>query len=133
MSLNEDSKPYYSPSEIATLLIDCGYRGKLEQLESGRHIIRSATSGYKFAIYLYTPKDEPDHVTTMQFTSSFTEKYSLERVNKWNADRRFVKAYCDGDGDLCLERDVIVQYVAPAYFKECFEFWDVLLGKLNEI
>lgn len=132
MPLSEFAKPYYSPAEIAAVLIDSGYKAEMEQLESGRTVIRSSTSGYRFSIYLYGPKDQREHVTTIQFRSSFTDRVSLESVNRWNSDKRFVKAYSDQDGELALEWDVVVKFVAPAYFKECVEWWDVLLGDLKD-
>ena len=53
MGLSELSKPYYSPEELSRILQDAGYKAELDTLQSGRKVIRSATSGYKFTLYTY--------------------------------------------------------------------------------
>jgi hypothetical protein len=133
MSLSEYSKPYYSPAEIASIISDCGYKVQIDQLESGRKVIRSATSGWNFLIYMYGPNDEPEKIYTIQFTLAIVRKPTLQEINKWNAEKRFLKAYIDNDGDLWLEWDVVLKYVAPLYLKECIEYFDLILGSLNEI
>jgi hypothetical protein len=82
---------------------------------------------------MYGPNDEPEKIYTIQFTLAIVRKPTLQEINKWNAEKRFLKAYIDNDGDLWLEWDVVLKYVAPLYLKECIEYFDLILGSLNEI
>ena len=132
MGLSELSKPYYSPEELSRILQDAGYKAELDTLQSGRKVIRSATSGYKFTLYTYGPKDDLNVVHSIQFAAYFSSKISFEQANKWNKERRFVKVYQDADGDLCLEWDVVVRYASPAFVKDCVEWWGVAISDLNE-
>lgn len=129
MSLSEFSKPYYSPEEIASIVRDCGYKAELEQLPDGRKAIRSSASGHSFSIYLYGADEQ---IRSIQFVSIFS-KTTLENTNRWNSEKRFIKAYCDSEGDLWLEWDVVTTFVAPAFFKECIEFWDALFAQAAQV
>lgn len=133
MSLSEIAKPYYLPSDIASVIQESGYRAEMDKLDSGRTVIRSAAGGFRFGVYLYGKKDNQDHIVTMQFSSSFSQKVTPEQTNKWNKEKRFIKAYADSDSELCLEWDIVVSFVSPAAIKECLEWWELVIGKVGEI
>lgn len=44
--------------------------------------------------------------TNMQFWAGFKKKADLQKVNEWNKNKRFSRAYIDGDGDPVVEWDV---------------------------
>jgi hypothetical protein len=130
----EIAKPFYSPAEIAGAFTDNGYKAQINQLENGRKVIYSAASGYKFSIFLIAwNKDDPERIESIQFYVYFSTKVSLKNVNAFNARMRFIKAYCDGDGNVNLEWDVLVAAVAPKYIKECIGHWDRMIGDLREL
>jgi len=133
MVLSEIAKPYYLPSEIASIIQDCGYRAEMKKLDSGRTVIRSAAGGFAFSIYCYGTKENKDHVTTVQFSSSFSQKVTTEQVNKWNQKKRFIKAYADSDGELVLEWDIVVTFISLAAIKECLEWWEAVISMVGEI
>jgi hypothetical protein len=129
----ETAKPYYSPSEIACILRECGFEAELRTFDDGRAAILSSAGGILFSIYLHGDGERLDRIATLQFSSSFGDKVTLDQVNRWNKGKRFLKAYVDDDGELCLEWDVVVSYAPPATIRECLEWWEILLGRVDEI
>jgi hypothetical protein len=132
MMLSENAKPYYSPEDIAAIIQASGYGADIRTFD-GCTVILSSARGLSFSIYLYGERNNRNRITNLQFSSSFGDKVTLEQVNKWNKENRFLKAYVDDEGDLCLEWDIIVSFVPPAAIKECLEWWEAILGKVDEI
>jgi hypothetical protein len=133
MSVAEIAKPYYSPSEIADIVQECGFEADLRTFGDGRAAILSSSGGILFSIHLHGDGERLDRVTTLQFSSSFGDKVTLEQVNRWNREKRFLKAYADDDGELCLEWDVVVSFAPAAAIRECLEWWEIVLGRVDEI
>jgi hypothetical protein len=66
---------------------------------------------------------------------AFWEKGSvtLEKVNRYNRDRRFGRAYIDKDGDLALDMDVELEYgMSRRNLEEAFADWKLSLKTLKE-
>lgn len=133
MSLSEVAKPYYSPSDIVSVMQGCGSRAEMEKLNSRRTVIRSAGGGCRFSVDLYGPKDAQDRINSIRIYSLFSQPVTLEKANAWNSEKRFVKAYADKDGELCLELDAVINFVPPAAIKEILEWWEYFLGKVDEL
>lgn len=131
--MNELSKPYYSAEELAGVFSNAGYKAEIDALPSGRKVIRSSAAGHKFNVYTYGPKDNLERIRTMQFTYGVVRKPPIESVNKWNENMRFGRAYLDDEGDLWLDWDCVLTYASPAYVKECLEWWEISLGKIDDL
>lgn len=131
--MSEMSKPYYSVEEIASIFSRAGYKAEIDVLSSGGKVIRSSASGHNFSVYLYAPKDQPEHVRSIQFAYAVARKPSIQAANAWNQEKRFGKAYLDEEGDLCLEWDCVVTFASPAFIKECLEWWEIILGQINDL
>jgi hypothetical protein len=132
MGLSEIAKPYYSAEDIAAIIQDSGYSADVKIFD-GCTVILSSARGICFSIYLYGEREHRDRVTNLQFSSSFGDKITFEQANKWNRENRFLKAYVDDEGDLCLEWDVVVTFVPPGAIKECLIWWEVILSRVDEI
>jgi hypothetical protein len=132
MMLGETAQPFYSPEQIASIIEASGYRADLKTFD-GCKVILSSARGFSFSIYLYGERDHRDRIESLQFTSSFGDKVTVEQVNRWNKENRFLKAYVDDEGDLCLEWDVVVSFVPPAAIRECLSWWEVILGKVDDM
>ena len=68
--------------------------------------IRASADGTPFAIYLYDCKK--DRCASMQYAASFPagQGLSLARINAWNRQSRYVRAYLDASGRVFGEYDV---------------------------
>ena len=71
-------------------------------------VIRSSAGGAPFAIYLYDCRK--DRCTSLQYVASFpnTEALSLAKINAWNRQSRYVRAYLDRSGRVLGEYDLDV-------------------------
>ena len=68
--------------------------------------IRSSADGTPFAIYLYDCRK--DRCASMQYAASFPagQGVSLARINGWNRQSRYVRAYLDASGRVFGEYDI---------------------------
>jgi len=69
-------------------------------------IVRSQVDGTPFAIYLYDCRK--DRCASLQYEASFsnTENISLARLNNWNRQSRYIRAYLDRSGRVIGEYDL---------------------------
>ena len=62
-------------------------------------MIRAEGRGYTFTVFFYGCTENRD-CTTLGFNSYFADGTSdIAKVNGWNRENRFGRAYVDGDGD----------------------------------
>ena len=55
-------------------------------------------------------------------------KPSQERINAWNASKRFGRAYIDPDGDAAIEMDINLKNgISPANLSASFAIWRLIL------
>jgi len=76
-------------------------------------------AGVKFALIAYGTA--AGSATTMQLVATFSDNSQsrakkVDTVNQWNKEKRFLKAYVDGDNDVTLEMDLVA--VGPVEPKE---------------
>ncbi|MDO8410091.1 MAG: YbjN domain-containing protein [Phenylobacterium sp.] len=92
--------------EVIEVLQAKGYRAQEDEDGIGDPMIRSATDGVNYNIYFYGC--EGARCTSIQFTVAFgmNEPMTLDRINAWNREMRFSRAYLDDEMDPVLEMDV---------------------------
>ena len=60
----------------------------------------------------------------LQLYASFKKKTSLVRINEWNRDKRYTRAYIDKEGDPVLEADLDLEGGSSmGAVKELFRTW----------
>lgn len=92
--------------EVIEVLQATGYRAQEDEDGVGDPMVRSATDGVNYNIYFYGC--ESTRCTSIRFGVAFgmKEPMTLERINEWNRDMRFGRAYLDDEMDPILEMDV---------------------------
>jgi len=115
---------------IANALDEEGYQAKIERSEDQSFIV-SSTAGNRFAIFL--SDCDGDLCETMQFYAGFEAQgrtISLGKLNQWNADRRFGRAYRDSDGDAVVEMDVnmVEQGISKELFADNLSLWTAIVS-----
>lgn len=100
-----------SPSTIKAMIESRGWPAKLVTKDSGNPYISSEIKGMKFAI-LFMNCSNGRNCKTLQYYIGFggSKDVSLSRINKWNKEKRFARAYIDNDGDPVLEMDVDLDF-----------------------
>jgi hypothetical protein len=109
-----------------------GYKAQVEVEKDGSKHINSASDGLKFSIYFYDCKK--DRCASIEYYLGFDKSEntpSLERINTWNREKRFLKAYLNEKGDAGFEYD---DSVAPGGTWESIEdSFSVFLTFLPEV
>ncbi|KSB90829.1 hypothetical protein AS593_16970 [Caulobacter vibrioides] len=105
------SKPIHADGmtgpEVVKWLQDAGYKAELLTDKTGDPHIKSAANGVNFDIYFYDCTAKP-RCKAVQFSAGFDLKTPLSagKINEWNRDNRYLKAYIDDDGDPYVQYDV---------------------------
>ena len=115
-----------NPASVVEALQSAGYRAELTTDKSGDPMIRSTSSGTGFTLFFYGC-DKNRSCKTVQFFTGYTDAKvtDLAAINTWNKDKRFGRAYIDGEGDPCVEMDVDLDDggMSRALFVDNVEFW----------
>lgn len=91
-----------SPMEMTRILTSMGLEvEERKTAESGPdHPLWFELSGYRTGLFLLNDN------TDAQLYAGFRNKISNEKVNEWNREHRFMRAYRDKDGEAVLEADL---------------------------
>jgi hypothetical protein len=120
------------PAAVTKAMQDAGYRATLKRTKDGEPYIDSAANGSNFTVHFYGCKDEKD-CGSLQFFAWYKKEpwYSLDLVNRWNADKRFLKVAIDKDGDLSTYLDVAaVGQTTAENFADWIDWWSTMSGEL---
>lgn len=114
------------PDSIAAVLKARGLPSELKQSD-GTPYIRSAYDNLPFLIAMMNCDDAKANCATVQFYFGFSDRkgFSLDKLNEWNAKKRFVRAYRDDENDPVLVMDVDTDKggVPQAVFNENLSVW----------
>lgn len=116
-----------SAAQVVELLQGQGYRAQLDTDGVGDPMIHSAAEGVNFAIYFYGC--ELGRCKSLQYSAGFdTDPMTYSKVNTWNADHRFGRAYLDDEMDPYLEMDLDLERGASTeLIAESLRTWSMLL------
>lgn len=123
---------YANPAQIAELLQQEGYLAKIENRGEDNIFISSKSEGLTWIVDFYGCVKRKN-CSSIQFTTGFTfdkkAKPTLEKLNSWNRDKRYVAAYADTDGDPHLFYDInLAEGISETTFKKSLDTWTTILG-----
>ncbi|MBY8822939.1 YbjN domain-containing protein [Sphingomonas colocasiae] len=96
--------------KLVSLLQAKGYKAELIK-GSDADYVRTADSGVPVTIFFLNCAKGKTGCTTIQFYTGFNDvKTTLERINDWNRNQRWGRAYVDKDGDPVMEMDVDMDF-----------------------
>ncbi len=92
---------------IANFFLESGTKPKIDVDEYGDPRINVKYQGSEFAIYFYGCNNG-QNCRSVQFYSGYRTEGSVSyaQINKWNADKRYVKAYLSDSGNARIEQDI---------------------------
>lgn len=105
----------YDPQTIVAYLQAEGYRAKLDPNRDGKEAsvgpwIQTSDGGTNITISFLNCKNKKQ-CADISFTSAWdygtNKRPSVASLQRWNADKRFTKAYFDKEGDPVLEMDLL--------------------------
>ena len=96
--------------QIVSLLQAKGYKAELIQGKETEYI-RTADSGVPITILFMNCAKGKRSCTTIQFYTGFSEiDTTHQRINDWNMNHRWGRAYIDRTGDPVIEMDVDMDF-----------------------
>ncbi|GEM_PF-6315661 len=118
-----------SAEQLGAVMQEFGFGAIVETATDGSKFIVSRASGVKFVVFLYKGPRDDDYLSAQFFMGIRGSNWPLAKTNDWNRDKRFLKAYNDGDGDVCVDYDFLLSGVTKSYLRSCFAIWEAQLGK----
>jgi len=122
------------PGSVARTLQGMGYKAEMTKDDSGDPLIKSSSGGSNFAIFFFGCTKNAD-CRTVQFFAGYTDrKPTLARINEWNMNKRFGRAYISSSGAARVEMDVDLDDggISPKLFEDNVEFWVLLMGQFEK-
>jgi hypothetical protein len=116
--------------EVAAVLQAKGYRAEIGKDNDGDPKVHSGAQGVGFDIYFYGCHKGP-RCSSIQFTAGFHVEggMTLERINQWNRNNRFGRAYLDDVNDPFIEMDLDVEHgFTSEAVDNNVDTWDAVLG-----
>lgn len=123
------------PDEIINLLRGFG-SAVLETDSAGDPMIVGRIDGTRFLVLFYGCNDSGERCRSVQFRAAWETggDYTLAKLNAWNRDKRFGKAYLDDVDDPVLEMDInLFDGVSTRNLEDTIDWWQIVLAdfKLN--
>ncbi|MCF6315391.1 MAG: YbjN domain-containing protein [Marinosulfonomonas sp.] len=97
--------------------------------------VSSRVSDTKFSVYFYGCQDN-DNCSSILIKAGYdlNNGISALKINEWNREKRFAKAYIDDEGDPFLEMDVNLDFdgVGNKNFEDTLDWWRLLVEDFEE-
>lgn len=124
-----------NPAVIKSILESQGWPATLISKAGDDPYIESNRNGLKFLV-LFMNCEENKNCKTLQYYMGFSDAkgVSIERLNSWNKDKRFARAYRDDAGDPVLEMDVDLDFagIPRENVGETLNTWASLMDSYRE-
>ncbi|HEV7340100.1 MAG TPA: YbjN domain-containing protein [Sphingopyxis sp.] len=125
-----------NPETIKAIVESQGWPATLITKPDENPYIESSRNGLKFLVLFMNCDDDEKNCKTLQFYMGFSDAkdISLEKLNSWNKDKRFARAYKDDEGDPVLEMDVDLDFagIPRENVGESFNTWASLMDSFRE-
>ena len=122
------------PDVVMTLLQDYGLKVTKDTDKVGDPLLSTRIEGTNFDVYFYSCDEGP--CQSIQFSAGFDleNPMSAGKINEWNRDKRFGKAYLDDDGDPYIEYDINLDFdgVGAKNFDDTIDLWRVVLADFRD-
>ena len=101
-----------SPEAIAGIIRGMGMPAKIIKKPGENPYIESNYNTLKYLVFFMTCDEGGTNCKTVQYYLGFSDAKdaSLEKLNAWNRDHRFARAYRDNEGDPVLEMDLDLDF-----------------------
>lgn len=125
-----------NPETIKAIVESQGWPATLITKPDENPYIESSRNGLKFLVLFMNCDDDEKNCKTLQFYMGFSDAkdVSLDKLNSWNKDKRFARAYKDDESDPVLEMDVDLDFagIPRENVGESFNTWASLMDSFRE-
>lgn len=123
------------PPSLVAALQKAGYKAKLTQ-DEGKPEIESSAAGATFYLYFQNceSKEGCEDIMVQSAYDMDKDGVALEKINDFNRDNRWARAYLDKDRDPVIESDLMFvgKQMDEAAFIESIKAWDDALGRFHK-
>lgn len=124
------------PDLIRQILQGQGHSVERKSDKDSADYLESVHNGLKFLVLFMNCDDSNRDCKTIQFYMGFSDAKdtSLETINKWNANKRFARAYRDDSGDPVLEMDLDLDFkgIPRENVGEAMNTWKALMSSFQD-
>lgn len=123
------------PQAVMKAMQDYGFVATMEADSEGDPKIVARVSRTKFRVYFFGCEDNKN-CASLHFRAGYDLDNSLSalKVNEWNREKRFTKAYIDDEGDPFMEMDVNLDFdgVGAKNFEDTLDWWRLLVEDFED-
>ena len=122
-----------SVGDVSAWLQNQGYRARIVTEKDGKSHVDSATGGTTFGVYMFDCKN--NKCGSIQFSAGFDTHgaFSAQKLNEWNRDKRWSRAYIDTVNDPWIEYDVdLTPGGTYELLNDEFAIWNSELGEFTK-
>lgn len=123
------------PAQIMKAMQEYGFTVSMEKDSDGDPKIVAQISRTKFRVYFFGCTNNID-CGSLHFRAGYDMDgvMSALKVNEWNREKRFTKAYIDEEGDPFMEMDVNLDYdgVGAQNFEDTLDWWRLLVEDFED-
>ena len=130
----QDTVDATDAQRLVQIIRDLGYRAIAKTDGIGDPMIETSVNGTDTAIFFYGCRDNAN-CTTLLFKVGYDleDGTTLEKVNAWNSENLYGRAYLDDEQDPWLEMTVnMLDGVTRKNFEDTFDWWDVAVGEFEQ-
>jgi hypothetical protein len=120
-----------TPADVVEIVQDEGYRAKLVTNEGGSQGIETKIR-YNTYISISMRTDQLG-VASLRFSATFSDKVTLEGVNAWNSDKRYVSAYILADGGHGFQMDAVMAGATRETLAFYLSVWEGLMVDVTKV
>jgi Putative bacterial sensory transduction regulator len=118
-----------TPEEMANVMTQYGREAKLAKDTNGSPMISSRAAGVKFDVTFYECHD--GRCTDIQFTAGWSNagppRFTPDKINTWNRNQRFMRAYLSPGNILTVSLDARVARSTTGNVQEYLALWQTMV------
>lgn len=117
--------------QMVAILRHMGFTPTLTRDQDGDPLVNFQIEGLQTSVYYYSGSN--GNYGEIQFYAGFSDTPSLDKVNAWNRDHRFGRAYLSAQGKLHVEYDVALEGgVTEEYLENSVRQWHTVLNSFTK-
>lgn len=124
-----------NPQSVINFFFEQGVPAQLTTDSVGDPLVEFRVDGDTGQVFFYDCTDNTNCLA-LQFYAGYKQDnpVSLETINSWNTDRRFVRAYRTDEGAARIEMDIATSHdgISSTDFADLYSLWNESVGLFEE-
>ena len=128
-----------TPGQVVSIMQNTGYAAYVDEDGEGDPMILASKGGEKFGVIFFDCEKAgplPDrYCTDLEFLAVYEvdRKPSLAKLNEWNANQSFGRAFLRDDGSVVMQMPInLAMGVSESFITSSLEWWDSVMAEFNK-